>query len=175
MTGKRLRTLAAAIVIGLASAGAVAAPAQATTAGATNCDGRLEAFRVNTSGSVDHWWEFTPGGQRSGWTSLGGQVIYDEIAAFTNGDCKIEIFVVGTNYHMYTNWQIGANGAGGWHGWVDIGGYLGTGPTEYHVFIGGQELWGVRSLTKTTMLKTCARHTQPYGSPWTAWSAIYCA
>ena len=133
-----------------------------------NCDNRMEDFKLALDNSVVHRWQLTPGGTWSAWYSLGGQILYYEINGFRNGDCKIEIFGVGTNLAMFTAWQIGANGAGGWSGWATLGGGFHGGPINSHPK-DHLNIWGVCAYGLDDQL-WCNYHTQPNGSPWTGWN-----
>ncbi len=68
---------------------------------ATNQDGRLELFGVNThipdgNNNVFQKWQLSPGGGWSGWLSVGGYLT--ALAAGTNKDGRLELF--GVNSHI---------------------------------------------------------------------------
>jgi hypothetical protein len=51
--------------------------------------------------------------------ALGGQFLVGS-GATRNADGRVEVFGVGTNYHMYHAWQ-SSGGSGAWSGWSDVG------------------------------------------------------
>jgi len=129
-----------------------------------NCDGRLEDFRYSASASLEHRWQTSPGGSWSGWASLGGALLFGDIALFRNADCKIEVFGTGTNHQVYDTWQT-APSAGPWHTWASIGGFATSAPWPaidtagdpgVCVFGSDNNIW-------------CNLHTSPGSSPWTGW------
>jgi hypothetical protein len=137
----------------------------------TNCDGRGEEFRVNSSsGAVDHRYQTSYNGPWSGWYTLGGTLLYNMVTAYVGRDCKIEIFGVGTNRQMYTMWQLGPNGAGGWSGWANIGGEFLRGPDAYNFYMGDNLLAaGVCAVGLDNDPDWCNHHTTAYPYPWTGW------
>lgn len=130
-----------------------------------NCDGRWEDFRVAADNSAEHRYQLSVGGPWSGWDPLGGRLLYGDLGVGRNGDCRIEVFGVGTDHRVWTRWQSQPS-AGPWANWTSIGGYLTSAP--YTTIIGGT--LAVCALGGDTPPRTwCNRHTQPYGSPWTGW------
>ena len=171
MVSSRWTRFATAVVMVFVSIAVAAQPAHANSSVLVqNCDRRDEQFRVNDDGSVSHRWQATPGSAWGAWYSMGGRTNYGQIDAFTNGDCKVEIFVTGTNYEVFTRWQNTANGTTGWHDWASIGGNFSWGPSSIDKFVNFEIVWGVRAQANGTGLFLCNWHTQPYGSPWTGWS-----
>lgn len=79
---------------------------------ATNQDGRLEAFGIGFGGATYHDWQTTAGGGWSGggWSSLGGVSSQNPsvAGATTNADGRLEVFVVGSDTHVYHDWSFPA-------------------------------------------------------------------
>jgi surface antigen len=95
-------------------------------AAATNLDGRVEMFGVNThapdgSNNVFHAYQTTPGGSWQGWSPLPGYLT--SIAVARNKDGRLEVF--GANAHkpdgtnnVFHAWQATAGGT--WSGWTSL-------------------------------------------------------
>lgn len=101
-------------------------------------DGRLAIFGVETHGhshprsmgAGDHnkgrrgvWssWQQTPGGTfRTEWMNLGGSNIDPELLVGNTADGRIELFSVGSNREVWTDWQL--SNVRHWSGWSDLGG-----------------------------------------------------
>ena len=88
-----------------------------------NTDGRLDVSVVGSDNNVWHNWQTTAGGNWNGWfrfdtseTAVSGQAP----CLAVNQSGTLEIFMNGTNGHVYHNWQTTPGGS--WHGWSDMGG-----------------------------------------------------
>jgi len=130
-----------------------------------NCDHhRLEQFRVSATGSAEHAWQLSSQGSWTDWASLGGALLYGDIAVFKNADCKIEVLGTGTNNQVYDTWQT-ANSSGPWHAWTSIGGFVISQPV-FAISVAGNP--GVCAVGRDHNL-WCNFHTQPGSSSWTGW------
>lgn len=89
-----------------------------------NSDGRLEDFAIGSGNALFHRWQLSPGGNWSGWASLGGWVT--SIDGARNADGRLEVFARGGGNAVYNIWQVSAGG--GWSGWGGLGGVLTDGP-----------------------------------------------
>ena len=65
-------------------------------------------------------WEQTPGGNWSGWYSLGGWI--DRLDVAKNADGRLEIFARGGDGALWHKWQTAPNN--GWSGWYSLGGWI---------------------------------------------------
>ena len=72
----------------------------------TNCDGRQERFQVRPGNHLYHQYQTTPGGSWSGWHIMGGYLIFAQIGAVVNSDCRLEVFGVGGDHAMWHTWRI---------------------------------------------------------------------
>lgn len=122
------QTVLVALTAAFAAALALLTPTTATATQANtsvmvrNCDGRGEVFYLDDDGRLWHYWEFTAGGQD--WSQAqalggGGRLIYDQVSAERNKDCRLEVFGVGTNKAGYHIWQLAG---GGWSPFSSLGG-----------------------------------------------------
>ena len=84
-------------------------------AAAANQDGRIEVFAIVEDFSIRHFWQIAA---NRGWTdefpliAVGNQA--QSISMIRNGAQELEIVYVGTDNHLYHNWQTAQNG--NWHG-----------------------------------------------------------
>ena len=100
-----------------------------------NNDGRLEIFGFSVSAipldSIDAGSgpqgervvsvsQLTPGGNWGNPIDLGGSIEPTQLAAGNTADGRIQLFGVGANGDVWSNWQ--SLGGGNWNGWVDFGG-----------------------------------------------------
>lgn len=101
-----------------------------------NQDGRLAILGVEAGLAEGLWGVFdphngngnvwaiaqaTPGGQFTGeWTNLGAVRIDAPLVVGNTADGRMQLFAVGPNSDVWSNWQTSANGA--WAGWSDFGG-----------------------------------------------------
>jgi hypothetical protein len=105
-----------------------------------NADGRLELFAPEAFAGGDqevwHRWQRTPGGDWSGWSSMGspgGELLPDPPPALgRNADGRLELFVVASDGAIWHSWQTAPNN--GWSPWSSLGSQgggfadLGVGP-----------------------------------------------
>ena len=91
-----------------------------------NDNRRLEAFLISMDNTIWHNWQTTPGGgtsrkEWSGWSMLGVPENKGiSLAVGTNADGRLEVFLIGTAYNIYHNWQTTPGGP--WSGWSMLGG-----------------------------------------------------
>jgi hypothetical protein len=128
-----------------------------------NCDGRYEDFRVADNNSAEHRYQLSVGGPWTGWSTLGGTLIFGDLGASRNGDCKIEVFGTGTDFAVWTTWQTNP-GAGPWASWASLHGQATSAPWT-DIISGTLAVCALGTDDNVW----CNRHTQPYGSPWTGW------
>ncbi|CCH33773.1 hypothetical protein ABZ816_21740 [Actinosynnema sp. NPDC047251] len=144
--------------------GAVTAPAT-TPISISNCDGRVENFRIGDNGALWHQWQVSPGGPMSGWHSLGGSLVYDiAVARNYNAACTLEVFGIGGGNAMHHIWQ-SAGSPGGWSNWSSLGGYLTTKPnvgyaTDLSIVVCA---WGPDHISH------CKRQASAGSGPWSDW------
>jgi hypothetical protein len=169
--------LAAIVAVGLAVAWAPRAAVAATFSSpdyTQNCDGRWEAFAVGPNGALYHKWQTTANGAWSGWSSLGGYLIYAQIAVFRNVTCHVEVLGVGGDGAMWHIWQTNPGG-GPWSGWASLGGGYFTGGPSRAAFTGngGDIVWG---WTNGGASYVCDWQENPGAGPWSGWHpASVCA
>jgi hypothetical protein len=162
------RTLIVVLASMLTAALAVLTPATATAAGYSvevrNCDGRAEIFFLQDN-QLWHYWEFTPGARDySQPQALGGsgRLVYFQITAERNLDCRLEVFGVGTNAQMYHIWQF--TPGGNWSSFHSMGGRFDGPPTVGKNKDGRLEVFAVGE----TRAMYHAWQTSP-GGAWTGW------
>ncbi len=88
-----------------------------------NTDGRLDVSVVGSNNKVWHNWQTTAGGSWNGWASFdtSQSAVSGQAPCLTvNQSGALEMFINGTNGHVYRNWQ--TTPGGGWNGWADMGG-----------------------------------------------------
>lgn len=131
-----------------------------------NCDGRGEEFRVANNASAEHRWQLSPGGAWSSWHSLGGTLLYGDLAVDRNSDCRIEVFGVGTDRAVWTAWQT-IPGGGPWAGWTSLDGLLTKAPWAQFFSDGtlGVCGWGADIPARVW----CNKHVQPGPTVWSGW------
>ena len=87
-----------------------------------NSDGRLEAFHIDSSLTVQHNWQTVPNGGWNGWGPLGSTEQATSIAVGSNANGSLEIFAIGADSYLYRNYQ----SPSGWSGWSQLlGGWQG--------------------------------------------------
>ena len=136
-----------------------------------NFDGRLDVSVVGSDHNVWHNWQVTAGGSWNGWNKI------DTSETATNGEAPclavnqsgaLEMFINGSNTHVYHIWQ--TTPGGGWNSWTDMGGggnnltrlwgiTQNSGDLEVFVVGGNNAVW------------TDAQ-TSP-GGDWTGWSSLF--
>jgi GH25 family lysozyme M1 (1,4-beta-N-acetylmuramidase) len=92
-----------------------------------NADGRLEVFIIGTDGHLDHVYQQTASDSTSwsGWSQINNAYTFTQtacVAANTNQDGRIEVFIVGTGgglCHIYEN---SPGSSTSWSGWSQLGG-----------------------------------------------------
>ncbi len=82
-----------------------------------NLDGRLEALIIGNNGALWHIWQTSPGGNWSGWASLGsppndGFTPFSSPTVSENADGRLEVFAQSGNVLWHT-WQVTAGGSWG--------------------------------------------------------------
>lgn len=91
-----------------------------------NSDGRLQLFIIGTDGHLDTIYQQTAGSSTSwsGWTSIAGWTFSQQacLAANTNADGRIEVFVVGTDGQLDHVFENTAGNSTSWSGWGGLGG-----------------------------------------------------
>ena len=87
-----------------------------------NNDGRLVLFGIASASPRDVWniWQQgAPGNNFGGsWTDMGGSGIDPQLVVSSTVDGRIQIFGIGSNQDVWSDWQ---PTGGGWNGWVDFG------------------------------------------------------
>ena len=146
---------------------------------ATNADGRLEVFVTKSDGTV---WSLAPttapaacgtawdSGQ---WVSHGGAA-QGIPAAATNTDGRLEVFVVGTDGHLYSMSQTVAGSVYGenWAAWTDMGTPQGGSFTSSPaVAMGSGGRLQVFARGSDGRIWTC-REKKASGTAWSGWRAI---
>jgi len=129
----------------------------------TNCDGLQEEFEIGPGNHLYHAWQ-VPGGGWTGWNSLGGELIYGEIAVVVNVTCKVEVFGVGTDHAVWHIWQTNP-GSGPWSNWASLGGYV-IGPPA--AWLQGDRYAEI-SAYGANGAAWCDEQENPGGGPWTGW------
>ena len=92
-----------------------------------NADGRLELFAPEAFAGGDqeiwHRWQRTPGGNWSGWSSMGsaggGELLTSVPVLGRNADGRLELFVVAGDGAVWHSWQTAPND--GWSPWSSLG------------------------------------------------------
>src|SRR5712692_3324431 len=89
-------------------------------------DGHLEIFVRGSDGHLWHLWQTAPNGDWSGWEDLSayrqlGVDVVGDAAVGSAGDGHLEIFVRGSDGHLWHLWQTAPNGD--WSGWEDLSAY----------------------------------------------------
>jgi hypothetical protein len=95
-------------------------------------DGRLEVFVRGNDTHLWHLYQTAPNGDWSSWEDLSvyrplGVTIAGEPAVGSAADGRLEVFVRGSDGHLWHLYQTTANGD--WSGWVDLNVYLSLGVT----------------------------------------------
>lgn len=93
---------------------------------ATNQDGREEEFQILASGQVQHKWQTVAGtwvgsSSMTNLVTTAGSVALDGSQPLTyneRGDGCIELEATAVGGAIARAWQLGPNGAGGWHFWT---------------------------------------------------------
>lgn len=92
---------------------------------AQNKDGRFVLLGVdaNSPGHLFNVWESAVNGDSTwtGWTDMSlpsGVTIDGQITAGSTSDHRIQLFAIGSDGHVWSNWQ---ESSGGWNGWSDFG------------------------------------------------------
>ena len=100
-----------------------------------NHDGRLEIFGFPVSAApqsstqtdstvpireVSTVSQLSPGGAWGASTGLAGSLQASQLAAGNTADGRIQIFAIGSNGEIWSDWQ--TSSGGGWSGWTDFGG-----------------------------------------------------
>ena len=95
-----------------------------------NDNARLEVFRAAADGALDHDWQLSANGF-DGWAGshrLDG--VAKTIAIAHDADGRLELFYVGSDEHIYHNFQNSPDGL--WHGSVPLGGAARSLAVGYH-------------------------------------------
>ncbi len=82
--------------------------------------GRLELFEVSIDGRLRYCWQKQPGGDWSGWSSLGGSWL-PGLAAATNADREVEVFAVDQTHQALSCIRQNRQ-TRDWAGWTVLGG-----------------------------------------------------
>lgn len=107
-----------------------------------NVDGRLEVFRVNSVGELQHRWQKEPSGEWSPWWGLGGSFL-PGLAVAKRADGQLQVFAVDkTSYTLSCIRQSVPNGPG-WTSWINLRGRVNA-PVAVGQNLDGQlEVFGV--------------------------------
>lgn len=115
----------------------------------------------------------------SGWHSLGGQFSNeDSIGLGPDEDgpySSVQVFVIGSNHQLYTNWQTGSGGGAAWSGWLALGGNW---PFQDTIGVGNDQngLLKVFLIGNTTQLYTAQQAFAPISpwsyQSWTGWTSL---
>ena len=128
---RRIAIVAAALTAALTG---FAVPAHAgpdigapnTLASAVNVDGRVELFRVNQKGVVEHVWQSKVDGPFGEATPFDDETRdpapFTTLAVGKNKSGRLEVFAVKSDGTLWHRWQREANGAAGWAGWENMDG-----------------------------------------------------
>jgi hypothetical protein len=155
----------------------------------TDQDGRLEFFTLMTDGTVDHLWQDTPSGSwdrsvyRLGYVTDPpvGSIAWSiqhfgirQIELGNRADGRIEVFVVGNDYQLYTMTQSSPNGGkahNDWTTWTTPGPYR----ADLSQIAVGQNLDGRLQLfalagdrSVYTIAETAPNGYWSYDIPWTS-------
>ncbi|QKW32709.1 serine/threonine protein kinase [Actinomadura sp. NAK00032] len=93
-------------------------------------DGRIEVFMRDADDRVRHVWQVARDGGWSNWDDMSGYrfdasdgplEVAGDPAAHNAADGRIELFVRGTDGHMWHAWQVARDG--NWSNWDDMSGY----------------------------------------------------
>ena len=90
----------------------------------SNADGRMQVLLVGTDGQMYTNYETSTNASAawSGWTSLSGAwPANDTLGINNNADGRLEVFLIGGDGKLYTNYETSVNGTS-WSGWVSLSG-----------------------------------------------------
>ncbi|TMR29311.1 hypothetical protein ETD96_35815 [Actinomadura geliboluensis] len=96
----------------------------------SSADGRIEVFARGADGHLWHVWQVARDGDWSNWQDLGRHrplpngallTVAGDPAAHSSADGRIEVFVRGTDNHLWHVWQVARDGD--WSDWEDFGPY----------------------------------------------------
>jgi hypothetical protein len=124
----------------------------------------LEVFVIGGDQAVWHIFQTTPGGNWSGWQSLGGSMTGD-LAVGRNADGRLEVLARGTDNAL---WDLGETAVGGsWSSWLSLNGVISSDPSvtlngdgrmEAFARGGDNALWHIPQASA--------------GGSWTEWSSL---
>ena len=91
-----------------------------------NQDGRLDVFAKGSDHYVYHRWQTAPNnGWNSTWASIGKPAALSDVSPVMSigrmQDGRLVVFVLGSDYEIYQNWQNTAGDENNWSGWVGFG------------------------------------------------------
>ncbi len=87
-----------------------------------NADGRLELFKVDSTGELRHRWQKEAGGDWSAWASLGGSFLPGPTVV-SNADGALEVFAVERGSHALKSARQVTNTLD-WQAWTSLGGWI---------------------------------------------------
>ncbi len=101
----------------------------------TNQDGRMDVFAKGSDHNVWHRWQTAPNaGWVSNWASIGKPAGVSDVSPVMSigrmQDGRLVVFVLGSNYEIYQNWQITSGDENNWSGWVGFGAPTGVSLTN---------------------------------------------
>jgi hypothetical protein len=128
-------------------------PANAPVAAVSRNSMQLDLFICGTDGHVyTSWWNgVSDWSGLNGWRDIGSSGFPPgaPVAAVSRNPTQLDLFICGTNGHVYTSWWNGVSDWSGLNGWRDIGssGFapgapvaaVSRNPTQLDLFVGGND------------------------------------
>jgi len=132
----------------------------------TNAAGELNVFERGSNGALWTDYQTVPGGNWSGWISMGGY-INSQPAVAMNNDGRLEVFASGTGSELYHDWQ--STPGGNWAGWNVLGGAMVGDPAVAKNQDGRLEVF---ALASGNVLYHVWQLTAGGGTGWSGWSSL---
>jgi hypothetical protein len=95
---------------------------------ASNANGRLEVFALDSNYQMEHAYETSANGSWSGFSLLGSWHFRSDPVVGVNSDGRLEVFAVGTDGALDHIWQLHPSGSGGWSSWAGLGSIIVSAP-----------------------------------------------
>ena len=143
-------------------------PAGARVAAVSRNSMQLDLFICGTNGHVyTSWWDgVSDWSGLNGWRDIGGVFPAGApVSAVSRNPMQLDLFICGTNGHVYTSWWDGVSDWSGLNGWRDIGG----------VFPAGAPVSAVSRNSMQLDLFICGTNGHVYTSWWDGvsdWSGL---